>query len=49
MGRLRNKYIIIETLAYAIEFCALSETEDILWTCSSDHRDFLKHNRSWYP
>ena len=49
LGRLWNKYLIVEILAFAAEEHALAEAEAALWGCSHAHRLFLVRNRDWYP
>ena len=45
LGRLWNKYLIIEIQGYAAEEHAMEESEQLLWIWSVRHRSFLARNR----
>ena len=49
LGRLRNKYLIIEIIFYAADDDGLAEGEALLWRSSRVHRAFLVCNHDWYP
>ena len=49
LGRLWNKYLIIEIISFAAQEEALPETESVLWKSSNRLREFLITNRAWYP
>ena len=48
LGRLFNKYLIIDIMYYATERYGIYEAEQLLHSCSKKHRNFLPINRSWY-
>ena len=49
LGRVWNKYLIIDIFLSAGEDDPQTETEVVLWQCSRRHRIFLPTNYSWYP
>ena len=48
LGRIYNKYLIVDIFFYSAEHDARQETEANLWVCSRRHRRFLPANFSWY-
>lgn len=48
LGRIKNKYIIIEIFALATESDVLFEAERLLWQTNKSSRRFMPVNRSWY-
>ena len=48
LGRMVNKYLIIEVFVFAAEEAKREHTESLLWTSSLKHRAFLFPNRDWY-
>jgi len=48
LGRIWNKYLIIDIFFSAGEEYPQKETEIVLWQCSRMHRIFLPLNFSWY-
>ena len=49
LGRVRNKYLIIDIFLSAGEKDPQRETEVVFWYCSRLHRIFLPINFTWYP
>ena len=48
LGRIWNKYIIVDILCYACDKDALEQSSELLHKVSKNHRDFLVTNRAWY-
>jgi len=49
LGRVRNKYLIIDIFFSAGEKDPQREAEVVLWHCSTRHKLFLPDNFTWYP
>lgn len=49
LGKLHNKYLIVEILLWSSQEDALQEGETLLWHTSQSHRGFLSGNHDWYP
>lgn len=49
LGRLHNKYLIIEIFSFSADGVGEEETEGVLWISSRRHRHFLPRNHTWYP
>ena len=49
LGRVKNKYLIIDIFLTAGEEDPQREAEVVLWQCSRRHRIFLPNNFTWYP
>lgn len=48
LGRIKNKYLIVQILILAGELDSFEEASELLWKCSVRHREFLSTNLSWY-
>ena len=49
LGRLKNKYLIIEIFAYAQEPNVPNQSEQLIWEVSRRYRRFMSPNYNWYP
>jgi len=49
LGKVVNKYIIMDIFLSAGEEDAKIETEEVLWAQSKRHRNFFAINFDWYP